>query len=153
MHISVAQQFGHFWLIGQTVVRPISSFAVVQRVPTLDKGCCTTAGNKQKVHTTKGCELLVSWKDGIANWVPVKDLKLSNPVEAAECTASEGIAKHPCFNWWALCVLKKRDWIIAKVKSRCWKHTHKHGVELPHSVAEALKINENTGTAFWRDAV
>ena len=34
--------------------------------------------------TTKGWKLLVKWKDGQSTWVPLKDLKKSNPVETAE---------------------------------------------------------------------
>jgi hypothetical protein len=30
---------------------------------------------------------LVEWKDGLATWVPLKDLKNSNPVEVAEYAA------------------------------------------------------------------
>ena len=34
--------------------------------------------------TTKGWELHVKWHDGSTNWIPLKDLKHSNPVEVAE---------------------------------------------------------------------
>ena len=36
---------------------------------------------------------------------------------------------------------------------RYWKRTHKYGIELPKSVAEALKIDERTGTDFWLKAI
>jgi hypothetical protein len=39
------------------------------------------------------------------------------------------------------------------VKSRYWKRTHKYGVELPKSVKQALAIDRNTGTSFWKDAI
>jgi hypothetical protein len=50
-------------------------------------------------------------------------------------------------------VLRRRDRIIKKVKSRYWKRTHKFGIELPKTVAEALKVDRDTGTNFWRKAV
>jgi hypothetical protein len=31
--------------------------------------------------------------------------------------------------------------------------THKFGLKLPHSVQEALQIDEETGTKFWRRAI
>ena len=37
--------------------------------------------------------------------------------------------------------------------SKYWKQTHKYGIRLPHSVEEALKIDEETGTDFWRKAI
>ena len=40
-----------------------------------------------------------------------------------------------------------------KVKSRYWKTTHKFGVRLPHSVDEALRIDEATVTGFWLQAI
>jgi hypothetical protein len=40
--------------------------------------------------------------------------------------------------------------IISKVKLRYWSTmTHKFGIHLLHSVEEALKIDEKTGTDFW----
>ena len=46
-----------------------------------------------------------------------------------------------------------RDRIIAKVKSRYWETTHKFGIRLPKTVKEALQVDEETGTTFWRDAI
>ncbi len=33
---------------------------------------------------TRGGKLLVAWLDGSTDWIPLKDLKESNPVEVAE---------------------------------------------------------------------
>ena len=63
------------------------------------------------------------------------------------------IASEPAFNWWVKSVLRKRDRIISKVKSRYWKTTHKFGIELPKSVAEALAIDRKSGNTLWRDAI
>ena len=50
--------------------------------------------------------------------------------------------------------LRKRHRIIKKVKSaKYWKRTHKYGIRLPHSVEEALRIDEETGTDFWRKSI
>ena len=114
---------------------------------------CSQNGQLQPVITTKGCELLVKWKDGSTDWVPLKDLENSNPVEVAECALAHKPDHTPCFNWWDRKVICKQNRIIKKVKPCHWKRTHKHGIELPHSVAEALVIDCRTGTTFWADAM
>ncbi len=50
-------------------------------------------------------------------------------------------------------MLGKRDQLIKKVASKFWKQTHKYEIRLPHSVEEALKIDEKTGTDFWGKAI
>ena len=55
-------------------------------------------------------------------------------------------------NWWVHTVLRKRNRIVAKVK-RYWRTTHKFGIGLPKTVEEALAIDEETGTDFWRKAL
>jgi hypothetical protein len=62
--------------------------------------------------TTKGWKLLVEWKDGSTDWPPLKELKESYLVQVAE------IAEQPVFAWWVPYVLRKRERIIQKVKSR-----------------------------------
>ena len=58
------------------------------------------------------------------------------------------------FAWWVRKALCKWDQIIKKVKARLlWAKTHKFGIELLKTVAEALKIDEQTGTGFWRRAI
>ena len=110
-------------------------------------------GQARAIITTAGWELLISYKDGTTAWVPLKDLKISNPVEVAEYAVGNNLDKEPAFRWWVRGVLKKREMIIKKVKTRYWKRTHKFGIELPHSVKEALAIDARTGTTFWRDAI
>jgi hypothetical protein len=61
---------------------------------------------------------------------------------------ANSIANEPEFNWWVHTVLRKRNCIVAKVK-RYWQTTHKFGIRLPKTVAEALAIDDQTGTDFW----
>ena len=111
-------------------------------------------GQRRPKLTTRGWKLLVSWKDGSTDWIPLKDLKESNPVEVAEYAVANKIAEEPAFAWWVRDVLRRRDRVIKKVKStKYWLRSHKYGVELPKTVAEALAIDRRTGTTFWRDAI
>jgi hypothetical protein len=110
-------------------------------------------GSSRPRRTTRGWKLLVQWKDGTATWVALKDLKESNPVEVAEYSLANKILEEPAFAWWARHVLRKRDRIIRKVKSRYWGRTHKYGILLPKSVEEALRIDRETGTDLWQKAI
>ena len=103
--------------------------------------------------TTKGWELLVEWKDSSTNWVSLKDIKESYPVEVAEFALATRISMEPAFAWWVPFVLKKRNRILAKVKSKYWLRTHKFGIHIPKSVEEARKIDEQNGDTLWWDAI
>ena len=113
----------------------------------------TRSGRLRKRITTIGWQLQVEWKDGSTSWVPLKDLKESNPIELAEYAVASQIQDEPAFAWWVRDVLRKRTRIICKVKSRYWSRTHKYGVELPKTVEEAYAIDKKTNTRFWRDAI
>jgi hypothetical protein len=82
-------------------------------------------GTQMPRMTTKGWKLLVRWKDGTSNWIPLKDLKESNPVKAAEYAVANKVAEEPAFAWWIRKVLRCRGQIIKKVKARYWRCTHK----------------------------
>ncbi|KAL7557788.1 hypothetical protein ACA910_013065 [Epithemia clementina (nom. ined.)] len=95
----------------------------------------------------RGWKLLVSWKDGSSTWVPLKDLKASNPIEVAEYAVANKISDQPAFRWWVKATLRKRKQIVSKVrKSTYHRTTHKFGIQLPKTVSEALQIDVDTGT-------
>jgi hypothetical protein len=103
--------------------------------------------------TTKGWKLLIEWRDGTTDWLPLKDLRESYPVQVAEYTVANKIIEQLAFAWWVPYVLRKWERIIQKVKTWYWKRTHKYRVELLKSVKQALAIDRNTGTRFWTDAI
>jgi hypothetical protein len=74
-------------------------------------------------------------------------------VQVAEYAVANKIAHEPAFNWWVHDVVRKRNRIISKVKSKYWKTTHKFGIRVPKTVEEALQIDEETGTDLWRKAL
>ena len=81
------------------------------------------------------------------------DIKEAYPVQLAEYAIANGIDHEPAFNWWVKKVLKRKQRIIGKVKSKYWKSTHKFGIEIPKSVNEAYKIDRETGTSHWTRAI
>jgi hypothetical protein len=46
-------------------------------------------GNRVPKATTRGWSLLVSWKDGSSDWMPLKYLKDSYPIQIAECNGEQ----------------------------------------------------------------
>ena len=83
----------------------------------------------------------------------IKDMKESHPVQLAEYAVQAKISQEPAFAWWVPYVLKKRNRIIAKVKSKYWTRTHKFGIRVPKSVEEALRLDQQNGDTQWWDAI
>ena len=110
-------------------------------------------GVKRQKETKKGWEMLVQWKDGSTTWVALKDMKEAYPVQAAEYEVENRISLEPAYVWWAPYILKKRNRIIAKVKSKYWVRTHKYGIEIPKNADQAKTIDENNGNNLWWDSI
>ena len=51
------------------------------------------------------------------------------------------------------CFIRKKDRLIRGAKTKYWLKTHKYGIQLPESIKEALAVDKETGTTFWRDAI
>ena len=113
----------------------------------------TRRGQRRRRTTTQGWKLLVKWKDGSEQWIPLKDMKESHPVETAEFAVARGIDSEPAFAWWVPYTLRKRDVILSAVKSRIRKMTHKFGIEIPQSVEHAKQIDKQNGNTLWQDAL
>ena len=60
----------------------------------------SSSRNLQQKRKTCGWKLLVEWKDGSCDWVPLKDLKQSSLVKLAEYAMGNEISDEPAFNWW-----------------------------------------------------
>ena len=110
-------------------------------------------GRDQPRMTTKGWELCVQWADESTSWLPLCDMKRSNPIEVAEYAVANKLAELPAFSWWVRTTLRKRDRFIKKVKTRYFKRTHKFGIALPKTVREALELDRRNGNHMWRDAI
>jgi hypothetical protein len=113
----------------------------------------TVSGQSRAVITTKGWDLHVQWKDGSSDWIPLSQIKESNPIDVAEFAISRNIHKLPAFRWWVTKALRKRDRIIKKMKSRIRKPRMKFGIEIPTTVAQALELDRRNGNTYWRDAI
>ena len=124
-----------------------------QEVQQQDAFITMRTGTKRRRETKKGWEILIEWKDGSANWVALKDVKKSYPVQVAEFAISNHIAEEPAFAWWVPFVMNKRNRILAKVKSKYWLRSHKFGIRIPKSVEKAKKVDDQNGNTLWWDAI
>ena len=105
-------------------------------------------GKKHRRPMSKGWYFELMWKDGTSSWVPLKEIKETHPIEVAEYASHENIIHEPALAWGAPHVLKKRDRIIAKVKSRSKKKNSKYGITIPTSVADALRLDKENGNTY-----
>jgi hypothetical protein len=118
-----------------------------------DKYLLTKTGTKQMHQMTQGWKFLVQWANGTRQWIDLKILKESNPVQVAEYVTSRNIADEPAFAWWVPYVLRKQDVIVFALTTRVRKTSHKNGVELPTSVKHAIEIDQKNGNTLWQDAL
>ena len=110
-------------------------------------------GGKRHRQTTKGWEILLQWKDGSTTWETLKDIKNCYPVQLADYAIEHGISNEPAFKWWIPYVIKKRNRIIAKIKTKYWARTHKFGIRIPKSVKEAKDLDQKNGNTLWWEAI
>jgi len=122
-------------------------------IPKSDGFFTTPNGLQRRKRTTRGWEICVQWKDGSTDWIALKDLKDSYPVELAEYAVTAKIDDEPAFAWWINYTLKKRERIIKKLKTKYWDRSHKFGIRIPKSVEEALEIDKQNGDTYWKDAI
>eukprot|EP00934_Nitzschia_sp_Nitz4_P003470 Nitzschia sp. Nitz4//scaffold67_size101165//1728//3143//NITZ4_004518-RA/size101165-processed-gene-0.54-mRNA-1//-1//CDS//3329556441//3460//frame0 len=109
--------------------------------------------NTHKTRTTKGWEIRVEWRDGTSTWLPLVEMKNSNPLELAEYATANQLTDEPAFAWWVKHAMRKRDQLIAKVKSKYWRASHKFGIHLPHLVEEAYELDCLNNNTHWADAI
>ena len=109
--------------------------------------------HKPSSKSTKGWWVNVEMADDSTHWVPLRDVKESNPVEMAEYAVANGIDDEPAFNWWVQYVLRKRERSISKVKAKYWRTTHKYGVRMPKSINHAMILDRENDNHFWENAL
>jgi hypothetical protein len=122
-----------------------------------DKYITTRTGTRRMRQTTVGWSFLVKWGDGSQQWIDLKILKESNPVQVGAYVIARGIQDEPAFAWWVPYVMRKRDIIVSMVKSRVRRTTHKYGIEMPAPgrdiVQNAIDLDRKNGDTFWMDSL
>ena len=113
----------------------------------------TKSGQRRQRKTTIGWELLVAWRDGSESWIPLNEMKQSNPIEVAEFAVAQNIQDEPAFSWWVPYILRKRDNIVSAINVRVKKTNHKYGIQIPRTIDEAYKIDKENNNNLWRAAI
>jgi len=85
-------------------------------------------GNRHSKKTTWGWDKCVEWQDGSTSWIPLKEVKDSNPLELVQYAIGNWIDKEPAFTWWVPEIMRWKNRIISRIKSKYWKTTHKFGI-------------------------
>ena len=73
-------------------------------------------------------------------WINLADMKEAHPAETAEYARAKGISNEPAFAWWVAYTLRKREVILAVVKNRIRRTTHKYGIEIPRDLNMCMKL-------------
>ena len=61
------------------------------------------------------------------------------------------IINEPDFAWWTNHIIKKRNHIIPKTKSKYQTRTHRFGIQIPKYVKETKDIYQANGRTLWWD--
>jgi hypothetical protein len=128
-----------------------------EAVKLCDKYITSKNGTRRIRQTTAGWDFLVEWTGGTRQWMPLKILKESNPVQVAEYVMARNLSEEAAFAWWVHYVLRKRDIIVSAVKSRVARTTHKYGIELPRpgkdTIENARKLDLKNGNTLYMTAL
>ena len=109
-----------------------------------------SANGKERYNImTRGWEVMVLWKYGSTDWIHLKYINDSNPVEVAEYAVANCIQDEPTFAWWVYKLLRRRNWIVSNVRSNYCRMTQKFGILLPKTVKGSLSIYKGNGNDYW----
>jgi hypothetical protein len=91
IYTQVDKEGQHFVLLNEIVDHRSTADAVQLQ----DSFVIMPNGRRTPKRTTKEWELLVEWKDGSTSWIPLKDIKDTNPVKVAEYAIGNKIEHEP----------------------------------------------------------
>ena len=118
-----------------------------------NKHLITKSGKKRVLKSTAGWKLLVRWNDGSEEWVTLGKMKRNFPIQVAQYAIAQNISNKPVFSWWIPHTLQKCESIVASVRSRATKTSHKYGVRIPTSIKHAIQLDCENNNTLWRDSI
>lgn len=71
----------------------------------------------------------------------------------ANYAVAQGISNEPAFDWWVPHAIKATTRMIAAVNKRYHKTTHKFGIKVPKTIAEAQQLDKENGNTLWMNAI
>ncbi len=79
--------------------------------------------------------------------------KKSYPVHLAEYAIKHNLHQLPAFVCWVKHTLQHQEWSIKATKHCFLKNTHKFRIKIPETEDEALQIDCETRTTFWKSTI
>jgi hypothetical protein len=70
-------------------------------------------------------------------------------VQTAAYAVQKRLHEEPAFAWWVPTVIKKKETIRSKAKSKYWHRTYKYGIEDPKSIQQAKELDTKNGNTLW----
>ena len=83
----------------------------------------------------------------------MKYVKEYYPLQLAEYYHQILISQEHEFSLWVPHLMKKRDRIIYKVRSKYETRTNKYGVRIPKSGKEEISLDKSNDNTLWWDAI
>ena len=115
-----------------------------------DNGWYDQNGARKRVVTTQGWEICIVWKDGSTSWLPLKEIKSSNPNELAEYAVAENLSDEPAFTWWVPTIMRMRRRMISRLKnSQKIRKRTKFGIVIPTTIEKAKALDLENGNYLW----
>ena len=143
--------------ISQTLLESIIDYRKKEHKATNDNMCVATKADYKRIHqTTVGWKLLVKFRYGYDQWVPLKILKENNPIEVSEFSefaTARDIADEPGFCQRVPYTLRKRDPIISAVTYRARNTSHEYGIEVPRNLDHAKQLISINVNCLWQEAI
>ena len=111
-------------------------------------------GQSHQRRTTAGWNFKDLCEDGSKQWVPLCELKEACPFKVVVYEEACKLSHLPAFSRWVLYVLRKADYILAKVKARVriWKARFNIGIQVPTLLEYARECDQKNDNNLWYKA-
>ena len=135
------------WMASLTIERTRQSLS--------RRATCMSSPSEEKTDAQVHCRMAITCK-------MERSIGILDPPEGSEeIESSRGYrvcwglwhSDEPDFVWWVPYTMRKRDVILAAIKSCIYKTTHKYGIEIPRSITYANEIDRAQGNIFWRNTL
>ena len=101
----------------------------------------------------QGVSLCIKWHAGNTTWVALGYIKEDYPIQLADYLMAAKFSMDPAFAWLVPHTLKKRNCIVAKVKSKYWLKTQQSRIKVPKNMKQAIDFDRENGNTLLWDAV
>ena len=106
----------------------------------------------KSIITSKGWEMLVRWEGGTTSWVPLKDIKMADPLMTAEYAVTSNLQEELAFSLWVSHTLQTRKRAISRLKaSKVSMGNIKFEIKIP-TTEETKELDRVNGNDYRKKA-